>query len=601
MGFVRRAERPLDLAKGKWMPEDEDKLTRIDDNAARNTLGRRSFLGGMTLVAAAAVTGTAPALAHASKRLHSTAGTTLEQVGLRDPGNGYRRLKARRGYPLVVREELARGKSGRDDRRHGLASVVQLTDLHVTDVQSPMRVEFLHLLAGPAFRPQEALGPLATASLVRRVNSLQGGPATGRAFDALVSTGDNTDNHERVELDWYLTLLAGGTIVPNTGARDRWESVQTFGDPLFYNPEAHHGDMYKRAGFPQVDGYFRRVMAPVSSAGVKIPWYAVFGNHDDSVQGTLPADWEFLRAMYTSDRKITGFASDRDAKAYVQAAQGGGAVALSNDAVSLTRRVTADERRVPFTPFEFIKAHLREDVDGAGPHGHGFSENDLNAVCGYYTFPIAEGVTGISLDSTNRAGYTNGSIDDRQWKWLKSVLRAGSSVYYDDLGVRQHHDASDTMFVLFSHHGSKTMNNPVLPGDGTGIRHLGPELVSLLSHYPNVVAWVNGHVHANNITAHRHALDARRSWWEINTASHVDFPQMARVIELADNHDGTVSIFTTLIESNAPYQADYDTTDPDGLASLYREFGANDIHTMARRLGTSVDHNTELLLAHPWA
>ena len=471
----------------------------------------------------------------------------------------------------------------------------------MTDVQSPMRVEFLHLLAGPAFRPHEALGPLATASLVRRVNSLRGGPATGRAFDALVSTGDNTDNHEHVELDWYLTLLAGGTIVPNTGARDRWESVQTFGDPLFYNPEAHHDDMYKRAGFPQIDGYFRRVMAPVSSSGVKIPWYAVFGNHDDSVQGTLPADWEFLKAMYTSDRKITGFASDRDAKAYVQAAQGGGPVALSNDAVSLTRRVTADERRVPFTPFEFIQAHLREGADGAGPHGHGFSENDLNAVRGYYTFPIAEGVTGISLDSTNRAGYTNGSIDDRQWKWLKSVLRAGSSVYYDDLGVRHHHDASDTMFVLFSHHDSKTMNNPVLPGDGTGIRHLGPELVSLLSHYPNVVAWVNGHVHANNITAHRHALDARRSWWEINTASHVDFPQMARVIELADNHDGTVSIFTTLIESNAPYQADYDTTDPDGLASLYREFGANDIHTMARRLGTSVDHNTELLLAHPWA
>ena len=76
-------------------------------------------------------------------------------------------------------------------------------------------------------------------------------------------------------------------------------------------------------------------------------------------------------------------------------------------------------------------------------------------------------------------------------------------------------------------------------------------------------------------------------------ASHVDFPQMARIIELADNHDGTVSIFTTLIESNAPYQADYDTTDPDGLASLYREFGANDIHTRMGRLGTSVDHNTE--------
>ena len=59
------------------MPENEDELTRNDDKAARNTLGRRTFLGGVTLVAAAAVAGTTPALAHASKRLHSTSGTCL--------------------------------------------------------------------------------------------------------------------------------------------------------------------------------------------------------------------------------------------------------------------------------------------------------------------------------------------------------------------------------------------------------------------------------------------------------------------------------------------------------------------------------------------
>ena len=38
------------------MPENEDELTRSVDKAARNTLGRRTFLGGVTLVAAAAVT-----------------------------------------------------------------------------------------------------------------------------------------------------------------------------------------------------------------------------------------------------------------------------------------------------------------------------------------------------------------------------------------------------------------------------------------------------------------------------------------------------------------------------------------------------------------
>lgn len=80
------------------MPENEDELTRNVDKAARNTLGRRTFLGGVTLVAAAAVTGTTPTLAHASKRLHSTSGTTLEQVGLRDPGSGYRRIKIGRAH-----------------------------------------------------------------------------------------------------------------------------------------------------------------------------------------------------------------------------------------------------------------------------------------------------------------------------------------------------------------------------------------------------------------------------------------------------------------------------------------------------------------------
>ncbi len=75
---------------------------------------------------------------------------------------------------------------------------------------------------------------------------------------------------------------------------------------------------------------------------------------------------------------------------------------------------------------------------------------------------------------------------------------------------------------------------------------------------------------------------------------------MARIIEVADNHDGTVSLFTTLIESDAPYQADHDTTSPRGLASLYREFSANDLHVSAKRVGDATDHNTELLLPHPW-
>jgi hypothetical protein len=75
-------------------------------------------------------------------------------------------------------------------------------------------------------------------------------------------------------------------------------------------------------------------------------------------------------------------------------------------------------------------------------------------------------------------------------------------------------------------------------------------------------------------TPHPHAT-ASRSFGEVNTASHVDYPHHARLLELVDNHDGTVSLFTTLIESSAPYRTDPGDLSQTGLASPYREFSYN--------------------------
>ncbi|WP_261167144.1 hypothetical protein [Microbacterium sp. Marseille-Q6965] len=113
-----------------------------------------------------------------------------------------------------------------------------------------------------------------------------------------------------------------------------------------------------------------------------------------------------------------------------------------------------------------------------------------------------------------------------------------------------------------------------------------------------MIAWVNGHSHRNTITA-RPGPTADRGFWEINTASHVDAPQLARVIELAHNHDGTLSLFTTLIESDAPARVGYDDLTPAGLASLYRELAFNDLHARPAAVGEAVDRNAELLLVDP--
>ncbi len=569
---------------------------------------RRSLLlagaGGLAALSLGGITqrGLSAQAKLVSARAVSPAGTTLEQTASAQGSVGYRRLVAGPGFPLVVREELAAARPRRDDTRAPLASLVQFTDLHMIDAQSPMRLEFLAATAPPFFRPHEALGTHAAAQLVARVNRLAAGPFTGRRFDCVVSTGDNSDNNEALELQWFLAAMSGGTIVADSGSPGEWEGVQDSGDPLYYNPERSTPDRYKRAGFPQLDGFFARVIREHTSEGLATPWYSVFGNHDDSIGGTIPAQWIPLEELYTGTTKFTGFTTDAANAALVSGLAAHTPSRLGRDAKPDRRwQVTADARRRPFSPREFMTAHLDPAATGAGPVGHGFTREAALAGIAYYTFEIAPGVTGISLDSTSRGGWTRGSLGHAQFRWLESVLRSGSSTYYDAAGARVTQAVADRLFVVFSHHTSRSMDNatpdPAAPAE---LRHLGAEVVALLQRFPNVLAWVNGHTHSNAISP-RPGPTPERSFWEINTASHIEFPQQARIVEICDNRDGTLSLFTTLIESDAPYQASYDAGSQEALASLYRELALNDLNYTGAHEGRPQDHNTELLLANPLA
>lgn len=559
---------------------------------------RTFFLAAGTVAASSSLLPSTLTPAMAQDRIASAAGTTLESSAVPIGTTGYRRLAAGPGYPLKVRSEALPTPPTTEgtDRRKTLASFVQLTDMHVVDAQSPMRFEYLHDLTGSAFRPQEAFGTQGSVSLIQRINSLGKGPQTGRPLDCVVTTGDSTDNHESVELDWFLTIMNGGSLTPNTGAPDRWEGVQNSSNPQYWLPESDVEDRYKKAGFPVVSDFFARAMAQHSSPGLKFPWFSVFGNHDDSICGTLPSDWAAFRDMYTGSLKFTGF---RDATANRQlerqittdTTQASSAPRVTaNKTPKQDFHVTADARRKPFTPSEFMQAHL-DHPSPVGPLGNGFTPDHVGQGIGYYSFDIADGVVGIALDSTNRAGFTGGSIGDAQYRWLEQTLRAGSSHWYDGLGVRKTQSAEDTYFIVFSHHTPDTMNNLLLAPGNSEIRHAGWDVANLLTRFPNVLAWVNGHTHTNKITLKQHRTP-ERSYWEINTASHVDYPQHARTIEVTDNGNGTVSLLTTILESEAPY-------DGDSAATLYREYSFNDLHADSKLMGTDQDHNTELLLVSP--
>ncbi|SEN53307.1 metallophosphoesterase, PPA1498 family [Actinacidiphila rubida] len=535
--------------------------------------------------------------------------TTLDTTARISGSHGYRRIVQGPGWPLAVRTDLAPAGSGRDTRRTPLACFAQLTDLHLADVQSPLRTEFLRTRSLGSWRLQEALTVPGAVALIEQVNALKNGPHTGRPMAFAMSTGDNVDSNLTIELQWFLTVMSGGRITPNTGDPAHYEGTQDSGLRLFWQAESALRDVDKLRGMPYIPGYLEAAIRPVTSPGLAVPWFSTPGNHDALPGGCLAPEDPQLRDVAVGGLKLLTV-SDADAAAYAKVLNTGDDPKSTVFKDILTRNaakartITPDPDRALFTPHEYLTAHLDPAHAGAGPAGHGYTQDNLNDDLLYYTFPIADGVVGISLDTTYRSGHFQGSVGSAQMDWLERTLASYSALSYDADGhVVRNAAADDALVLVFSHHHSPSMTRRRDAGRPEEDRHDGQDVIDLLSRFPNVVAWINGHSHVNKITPHRHAA-AARSFWEVNTASHVDYPHHARVIELVDNHDGTLSLFTTLIESGAPYRTDLADLSQTGLASLYRELSYNapglpeamsgGVRTSSA--GTATDRNTELLV-----
>ncbi|MDQ1439118.1 MAG: hypothetical protein QOK43_2747 [Acidimicrobiaceae bacterium] len=572
-------------------------------------ISRRGFLGGAGALAAAGWL--APgffrserAAAQALAGLASPRGTTLEATIVPTGSGPYRRLTDGPGRPFVVRAMGVEPKAGREDRRVGVASVVHLTDVHVIDAQSPARVEFLDRYGNPftsAQRPQELLTAQVAESMVRRINDIKRGPVTGRAFDCAVSTGDNIDNQQQNELEWFLTLLDGGPVTPNSGG-PAYEGVQDQ-DPLTFDPHYWHpededpeGDQYKKTfGFPAYPGLLTAAVAPFTATGLKAPWFTVNGNHDGLVQGNAPES-SAIEAIATGSVKVVNLPAGISPEDFQRGLVEQDPSVLAALAVAPARPVSADPKRRFVSAAEFAAAHFH------GTHqGHGLTEENLDAGTLYYTFEVAPAVTGIVLDTCNRGGYAEGSIDPAQLAWLEAQLKAASSRWFDSAGTEVRATVEDRLVVVFSHHNLATMDN-VFPDPSTGGQRVtGAAVETLLHRFPNVVLWVNGHSHENRVVPHPDPAGRTGGFWEMLTAAHVDYPQQARIVEIVDNRDGTLSVFGTTVEHAAPPTTAVGATDVLGLAAISRELSANDYQVgLATALGTPEDRNVELLVAAPF-
>jgi metallophosphoesterase (TIGR03767 family) len=531
-----------------------------------------------------------------------------------EPGDGgYRPLVAAEGEAHRVRGDLAPRSlpPGWRATARPLLVLAHLSDTHVMDHQSPARAELLDRYADPdsplrdalgvigTYRPQELFTYHVVEAMTSSIRRAAAGPVSGAPVDFAVVTGDVTDNCQHNELRASITLLDGGVVRPDSGDPDRYEGVAgpEVEDERYWHPEDSAGDLPRRRfGFPSVHGVLQAARRPFRAAGLGLPWYAVHGNHDNLLQGTIPASG-WLRGTATGDAKYVTPPGDFDPADIVRRLNACDTGALAAIAAGGRLAVTADPARRPVTRAE----HLREHFATTGlPRGHGYTQRNLDGGMAYYAFDHGV-VRCVMLDTVNPHGGWQGSLDAVQLHWLVAELRACAS----------------RPVVLFSHHPLETLINDRRP-PWAPRRILAAELRELLLAHPCVIAWVNGHTHTHAITAIRDEA-APGGFWQVTTASHIDWPQQSRFLELLETGRG-LAIACTVIDSAAPpgnrgpgnQGTGYQRTgyrgpgEPADLAALARELSLNDWQVRdlitaegGAGAGTADDRNTILAVEWP--
>jgi len=484
-----------------------------------------------------------------------------------DPAEGgYRRLSPGAGEQHAHRQEIGGTVLRPGWRRSArpLLVMAHLSDTHVMDHQSPGRAELLDRYSDPdspvrvsagligTYRAQELFTYQVADAMIRAVRETGVGPMSGAPIDFAIVTGDATDNCQLNELRSYLRLLDGGRVLPDSGDLGRYEGVAgpAVADERYWHPDAGPQDVPKsRYGFPEVPGVLSAARLPFQSAGIGMPWYSVHGNHDNMLQGTVAPDG-WLREFPLGGTKYVTPPDGIDVAEILHRFENADGDALVELAHSAPLKVTPDPDRVTVTRTE----HVREHFHSTGtPRGHGYSEQNVSDGTAYYAFDHGQ-LRCIVLDTVNAHGGWQGSLDDSQMSWLQAQL-AGSAA---------------RPVLLFSHHPLETLVNDTRP-PGADRRVLAAEVRELLLAHPNVVAWINGHTHVHSVTA---VTDGTHGFWQITTASHIDWPQQARLIEVLATPAG-LAIACTVIDTaaSASYQG---TGEPADLAALSRELSAND-------------------------
>jgi hypothetical protein len=133
-----------------------------------------------------------------------------------------------------------------------------------------------------------------------------------------------------------------------------------------------------------------------------------------------------------------------------------------------------------------------------------------------YVVDVADRLRLLVLDLARRGGGSGGLVVHGQAAWLSQQLAL----------------AGERWVIVVSH-------QPLASSEG------GAQLIELLDRAPRVIATLCGHTHRNRIAARP---SPSGGYWQIETASLIDYPQQARALRVVTTSGGGVAIETWMLD-----------------------------------------------------
>ncbi|GAB2880188.1 hypothetical protein GCM10027046_05270 [Uliginosibacterium flavum] len=431
-------------------------------------------------------------------------------------------------------------------RKVKLLNFFAITDIHITDKESPNQLIYLQQLTYDKPQPGiEMLGKQPWAwmtsvyspvmlyttqvldAAIQTVNELH----KSAPFDFGISLGDACNSTQYNELRWYIDVIDGKLIKPSSGAHAGEDSVD-----------------YQK---------------PFQAAGLNksIPFYQTLGNHDhffigsfsvyDGPRKDLPQTYTGKTIFACGDAlyqpgnftRTDYYMGTIDGSTPYGTVVGAGPVANFKTPPT----VVPDPDRRSLKKGEWVKEFFKTT---SSPVGHGFNLVDpkygKDFAC--YSFVpksalplkvIVLDVTQNETDGANTSIHGHGFLDQTRWSWLKEQLAAGKKA--DQLMIIAAH-----IPIAVAHKGSY-MEWWDDPTNATTLKGLIDEMQA----NTNVLMWIAGHRHTNSIKAFN-SPDAdkapEKGFWQVETSSLRDFPQQFRTFEIYVNSDYTVSVVATNVD-----------------------------------------------------